>query len=138
MDRFHSIQAFVRVAQTTSFAEAARQLGVSKSVISTRVAQLEEFVNVPLFLRTTRSVRLTEGGRKFFVECEQWVGRAAEIVDQMREMNGAQTGLLRVHALPGFVLGSFGRLIGDFQDRYPGITLDLVISDAVIDPVREG
>ena len=54
MDTFRSIEAFVRVAETQSFAEAARQLGVAKSVVTTRVQQLEEFVSASLFHRTNR------------------------------------------------------------------------------------
>ena len=65
MDRFRSIEAFVRVAESQSFAEVARQLRVSKSVITTRVQQLEDFVGAPLFHRTTRNVRLSEIGQTF-------------------------------------------------------------------------
>jgi len=66
MDRFLSIEAFVRVAQTQSFAEAARQLRVSKSVVTTRVQQLEEMLGGSLLHRTTRAVRLSEMGQAFF------------------------------------------------------------------------
>ena len=59
MDRFLSIEAFVRVAETRSFAEAARQLGVTNSVVTHRVQQLERFIEAPLFHRRDRkSTRL--------------------------------------------------------------------------------
>src|SRR3970282_1907920 len=58
MDTFRGIEAFVRVAETQSFAEAARQLCVAKSVVTTRVQQLEQFVSAALFHRTTRSVQI--------------------------------------------------------------------------------
>ncbi|MFP3249530.1 MAG: LysR family transcriptional regulator, partial [Paraburkholderia sp.] len=51
MDRFLSIEAFVRVAEASSFVEAARQLGVTSSVVTNRIQQLEKFVNAPLFHR---------------------------------------------------------------------------------------
>ena len=60
VDRFLMIEAFVRVAEARSFAEAARQIGVSNSVVSARVQALESFVNAPLFHRNTRRVRLSE------------------------------------------------------------------------------
>ena len=63
MDRFQSMEAFVRVAQCRSFAEAARQLRVARSVITTRVRQLEDFVGAPLFHRTTRTVRLRKSAK---------------------------------------------------------------------------
>ena len=138
MDRLQGIEAFVRVAQTSSYAEAARLLGVSKSVVSTRIQQLELSNGTPLLVRNTRSVSLAQAGQACYEECAQVVGRATELVDQMRDLSCAPSGVLKVHALPGFVLGHFGDLVGRFQDAYPAITLDLVIRDAVIDPVREG
>lgn len=138
MDRLQGIEAFVRVAQTSSYAEAARLLGVSKSVVSTRIQQLELSNGTPLLVRNTRSVSLSQAGQAFYEECAQVVGRATELVDQMRDLSCAPSGVLKVHALPGFVLGHFGDLVGRFQNDYPAITLDLVISDAVIHPVREG
>lgn len=138
MDRFLSIEAFVRVAQTQSFAEAARQLRLSKSVVTTRVQQLEDFLGSPLFHRTTRSVRLSETGLVFFRDCQELVQRSQDVVDQMREVRGRPAGLLRVHALTGFVLGHMAQLLHRFQDRYPEIQLDVYVSDAVIDPVKQG
>src|SRR5438552_12929451 len=138
MDRFLSIEAFVRVAQTQSFAEAARQLRLSKSVVTTRVQQLEELLGGPLFHRTTRAVRLSGMGQTVFRDCNDLVTRTTEIVDQMREVRGTPAGLLRVHALTGFVLGHLAELLREFQERYPEIMLDLFVSDAVIDPVKQG
>lgn len=138
MDRFLSIEAFVRVAQTQSFAETARQMNLSKSVISTRVQQLEDFVGSPLFHRTTRSVRLTDIGQVVYQDCAALVCRANELIDQMRELGGAPSGLLRVHALPGFVIGHFAQTIRQFQDRHPEITLDIVVDDAIVDPIKAG
>jgi len=138
MDRYLSIEAFVRVAQAQSFSEAARQLRLSKSVVTTRVQQLEELLGGPLFHRTTRAVRLSEMGQAFFRDCHELVTRTNEIVDQMREVRGSPAGLLRIHALTGFVIGHLGQMLREFQERYPEITLDLFVSDAVIDPVKEG
>ena len=57
MDRLDCMEAFVRVAQSKSFIKAAEQLNVTRSVISTRIQQLEKSINAPLFHRSTRSVR---------------------------------------------------------------------------------
>jgi DNA-binding transcriptional LysR family regulator len=138
MDRFVAIDAFVRVAETESFAEAARQLRVSRSVVSTRIQQLEEFVGAPLFHRNTRNVRLSDLGHSFLGDCAELVGRTNAVVDEMREVATSPAGRLRVHALPGFVLGHLARLLQEFQARYPRIALDLIVNDAVLDPVKEG
>lgn len=138
MDRLQNIETFVRVAQTQSFAEAARQLRVSKSVVTTRIKQLEDYLGAPLFHRSTRVVRLSELGQAFLRDCTELVGRASDIVDQMRDVRGKASGTLRVHALTGFVLGHFGALLRDFQATYPDIRLELTVSDAVVDPVKAG
>ena len=138
MDRFLSIEAFVRVAQAQSFAEAARQLRLSKSVVTTRVQQLEELLGGPLFHRSTRAVRLSEMGQAFFRDCSELVSRTNELVDQMQEVRGLPAGLLRVHAVTGFVLGHLSKLLTEFQERYPEIQLDLFVNDAVIDPIKQG
>ena len=138
MDRFLAIDAFVRVAESQSFAEAARQMRVSRSVVTTRIQQLEAFVGAPLFHRNTRSVRLSDLGHSFLRDCTELVGRTNEVVDQMREVTTSPVGRLRVHALPGFVLGHLTLLLREFQARYPRIVLDLIVNDAVLDPVKEG
>ena len=138
MDRFLVIEAFVRVAETRSFAEAARQMRISRSAVTERVQQLEAFVGAPLFVRNTRNVRLSELGQTFLHECSELVGRTDEVVNQMREVTTSPVGRLRVHALPGFVLGHLATLLQEFQARYPQIVLDIVVNDAAIDPVKEG
>src|SRR6266705_1514886 len=105
MDRFLSIQAFVRVAETRSFAEAARQLDLAPSVITVRIKQLEDYVRAPLFHRTTRHVRLSEVGETYYKECAELVARIESITDSMRETMGSPAGVLRVLALPGLMLG---------------------------------
>lgn len=138
MDRFLSIEAFVRVAETSSFAEASRQLGVTSSVVTNRIQQLEKFVNAPLFHRSTRHVRLSEVGEAFYRECAEVVGRVNELTDQMRELRATPTGRLRIQMLPGFALGHFGAPLAEFNRRYPGIQLDVIVNDRVVDPIEEG
>src|SRR5574337_963019 len=138
MDRFLVIEAFVRLAETRSFAEAARQMRVSRSVLTERIQQLESFVGAPLFVRNTRSVRLSELGHTFLHECTEIVGRTDEVVNQMREVTTSPVGRLRVYALTGFVLGHLAGMLQEFQARYPQIVLEIVVNDAAIDPVKEG
>ena len=138
MDRFAAIDTFVRVAESRSFSEAARQMRVSRSVVTARIQQLEEFVGAPLFHRNTRSVRLSELGQTFLRDCSDLIGRTNDVVEQMREVTTSPVGRLRVHALPGFVLGHLARVLQEFQARYPQIVLDMIVSDAAIDPVKEG
>jgi DNA-binding transcriptional LysR family regulator len=138
MDRFSAIDTFVRVAESRSFAEAARQMRLSRSVVTARIQQLESFVGAPLFHRNTRSVQLSELGLTFLRDCADLVGRTNEVVNQMREVTTSPSGRLRVHALPGFVLGHLAHVLQEFQARYPQIVLDMIVNDVAIDPVKEG
>lgn len=138
MDLLLNIEAFVRVAQTQSFSEAARQLRVARSVVTTRIKQLEEHVGTPLFHRSTRMVRLTETGQAFVRDSTDLVTRSQELFAQMREARGKPIGTLRIHALTGFVLDRFASILQSFQETYPEIRLQVSVSDEVVDPVAAG
>lgn len=138
MDRYLSIEAFVTAAETENFSEAARRLNVSKSVVTTRIQQLESYVGAPLFHRNTRNIQLSEVGEAFLADCTDLLSRTSDLVDQMRQARGTIAGRLRVHALPGLVLGHLASYLREFQDLYPGVELDLVVNDTVVDPVKAG
>lgn len=138
MDRLLSLEAFVRVAESNSFAAAAEQLGVSRSVISNRIQQLEKHVNAPLFHRSTRHVRLSELGEAFYADCAKVVGQVNDLTDNMRERKAMLGGRLRIHMLPGYAVPHFAPLLAEFTRQYPDIQLDIVVGDRVVDPVEEG
>lgn len=138
MDRLQNIETFVRVAQTQSFAEAARQLRVANSVVTTRIKHLEDYLGAALFHRSTRVVRLSEMGQAFLRDCTELVGRANDLVDQMRDVRAAPSGVLKLHALPGFVLGHLAQVLREFQELYPQISIELSVSDTAVDPIKEG
>ena len=138
MDRLQNIETFVRVAQAQSFTEAARQLRVSRSVVTARIKHLEEHVGAPLFHRSTRMVRLTETGQLFLRESAELVAQANDLVEQMRGSHEAPTGTLRLHALTGLVLGHLPSLLDAFQQRFPDIKIELSVSDTIVDPTSAG
>lgn len=138
MDRLQTIEAFVAVADSGSFAAAAQQLRVAKSVVTARVQQLEEYVGASLLHRTTRSVRLTELGLAYVKDCAELLSKSNGLLDEMRKTQNSPEGKLRIHALPGFVLGHLAVELQEFQLLHPDINLDLFVSDTVIDPVKEG
>ena len=81
MDRLQTIEAFVAVAHSGSFASAAQQLRVAKSVVTARVQQLEEYIGAPLLHRTTRSVRLTELGQAYVKDCSELLSKSNGLLD---------------------------------------------------------
>jgi DNA-binding transcriptional LysR family regulator len=138
MDRLLSVEAFVRVAETGNFAKAALQLGVTRSVISHRIQQLEQFINAPLFHRSTRHVRLSDVGETYYKECSDMVANFNSLTEHMRELRAKPTGKLRIQMLPGFAIGHFGRMMAEFNRLYPDIEIDVVVNDRVVDPIEEG
>jgi DNA-binding transcriptional LysR family regulator len=138
MDKFQCIQAFVRVAETRSFVEAARQLNVTPSVITSRVKQLEAYVQSPLFHRSTRAVVLAEAGVNSLEDCADLVSRLDSTMERMRLMKTTPTGILRLQVLPGFALGHLGFALKDFGAQYPHIELDITVSDVAVNPVDKG
>ena len=137
VERFLCLQAFVRVAETQNFSNAARQLGLCPSVVSSRIKQLEKYVQASLFHRSTRMVVLSEVGHAVFEECADLVTRMELVTDRMRLAHGSLAGTLRIQVLPGFASGHFGRALKDFCDTYPDISLDVVVSDKMVNPAEE-
>lgn len=138
MDRFLCVQAFVRVAQRRSFAEAARQLGVAPSVVTNRVKKLEKHVKAPLFHRSTRNVSLSEAGKAYFEECVELVDRFEAVTQQMQVRHENPSGSLRLHVLPEFALGHLSCALKEFREAHPYIDLDITVSDIPVNPVDEG
>ncbi|MCJ8206778.1 LysR family transcriptional regulator [Pseudomonas sp. RGM2987] len=138
MDRLLSTEAFVRVAQTGSFTKAAEQLGVTRSVVTLRVQQLEKFINAALFHRSTRQVRLSDVGESYFQECADMIASFHGLTEKMRHQSSNLIGQLRVQVLQGFAIGHLGSLLAKFTKQYPDVDFDVVVNDRVIGPIEEG
>lgn len=138
MDLFASMEAFCRVVETGSLGKAAQRMGVAKSMVATRVQQLERRFGVALFHRSTRAMKLSEAGQKYYADCAELVARAQELGSHPYEDQAALTGRLAVQVLPGFALGHFSLALVDFSAQHPGVTFDIVVSDKLVDPVNEG
>jgi DNA-binding transcriptional LysR family regulator len=114
-----------------------RQIGVTPSVITSRIKQLERFAQATLFHRSTRKVAPSEVGALFFEECTDLLARADSLTDRMRLVEGTPLGLLRVQVLPSFALG-LGRALKHFSLGYLHINLDITVSDLAVNPIDEG
>ncbi|MEI6559749.1 MAG: LysR family transcriptional regulator [Rhodospirillaceae bacterium] len=138
MDRHAAMIAFVRVAETRSFSEAARRLRTSKSVISRQVAALETDLGVRLFHRTTRSLTLTEAGQGY---CEK-VGRILADIEEanlsVTRLQAAPRGRLRVNAPMSFGFRHLAPALPEFLKRYPEVEIDITMNDRFVDLVEEG
>ncbi|MGJ4901591.1 LysR family transcriptional regulator [Bradyrhizobium sp. HKCCYLS2058] len=138
MDKLSSLRAFVKVVESGSFAEAGRQLRLSRSAISKYIGELEQSLGVQLIVRTTRHASPTETGQRYF---ERAVSILAELdaADQaVSQSQAAPRGLLRVNAPMSFGTMRLGPVVADFMARYPELQLQIVLSDDLLDPVQDG
>jgi len=138
MDRVAAAELFVRVVDAGSFSEAARQLQRTPSAVSKAVAAFEDHLGVRLLQRTTRKLSLTGEGRQFYERCRAAIGELEEAERAVRDSADAPRGLLRVTAPVTFCHYQLAGLLPDFLARYPGIRLDLDVTDRLVDLVEEG
>jgi len=135
---FQQLQAFVAVARHRSFSGAARELGVSRSAVSQAVRQLEEQLRVVLLARTTRSVSLTDAGRRLLDGAGPALGQALATMTEVSAQPGEAVGRLRL-SVPGtavpFVIEP---VLPRFRTRHPRIEVEVAIEERLVDIVAEG
>jgi DNA-binding transcriptional LysR family regulator len=135
---FAQLQAFLAVAQRRSFSGAARDLGVSRSAVSQSVRQLEEQLRVVLLVRTTRSVALTDAGRRLVEGARPAVGQVQAVLTGVSAKPGEVVGRLRLsvpHAAVPFVITP---VLSTFRARHPRVELEVAVEDRLVDIVAEG
>jgi LysR family transcriptional activator of dmlA len=120
---------FVRVATSSSFADAARQLDVSPAAVTRRIAAIEASLGVRLLSRTTRSVRLTDDGELFLARARDIVHRMDEAEEEIRARRSSPSGLLRISAPISFGRRHIAPIVADFARIYPDVAVKLYLSD---------
>ena len=129
---------FAKVVDTRSFTAAGRALGLPKSTVSRKVAQLEERLGVRLLRRTTRKLSLTEVGAAFYERCAHISTEIDEAEQAITRMYDLPHGLLRVAAPHGFGPTLMVGLLDEFLTRHPQIDLELVFTGGKVDLLGEG
>lgn len=138
MDRFQSMQVFVRVAETGGFAEAARQLHLSAPAVTRAVAALEDVIGSRLFVRTTRSVKLTATGVRYLEDCKRILAEVAEADATAAGIYGTPTGTLTVTASVMFGQLYILPILTEYLDTYPDVTGRTLFVDRITNIVDEG
>jgi DNA-binding transcriptional LysR family regulator len=132
------IEAFLRVAARKSFSAAAADLGVSPSAISQTIKALEARVGAPLFMRTTRSVSLTQAGEMFHARAAPAFAGLSDAYEAARNLGGRAAGRLRINLMRGAIQPLFGPILAGFIDEYPDIELEIFADDALSDLTAGG
>lgn len=127
---------FVKVVETGSFSEAARQLSVS-SAVSRSISRLEHALATRLLQRTTRKLRLSEGGEEVFKRCQEMVNAARSVMEVSGQFTHEAEGLVRV-SVPKAV----GRFVvhphmPEFLRRYPKVDVQLILEDRHVDLIDD-
>lgn len=138
MDRFENLQTFVRLVEAGSITSVADQLGLAKSAVSRRLAELEEHLGVQLFRRTTRRLNLTESGRGFYERCQRILADLEEAEQAVAQAHGTLSGTLRVAVPQSFGVLHLGPAIGTFACAHPRVHIDLDLNDRQVDLVADG
>ncbi|WEY41219.1 LysR family transcriptional regulator [Paraburkholderia sp. SUR17] len=137
MDNLNGIVAFVRTAETLSFVEAGRKLGISASAVGKAIAKLEASLGVRLFHRTTRRVSLTHEGQHFHERCHRILEELRDAEAMLSKAAQTPRGRLRV-SLPVIGYRFLLPVLPAFSARYPDVELDLDFNDRIVDVVEGG
>jgi DNA-binding transcriptional LysR family regulator len=138
MDRLASMETFIRVVETGSFSGAARQLRVGQPAVSKTIAQLEGYLGVKLFTRSTRGLAPTEAGLGYFERAKRSIEEADEAEMAARGAGTGLKGRLRICAAVTFARIHLIPLLPRFIAEHPELDLEVVLDDRQIDLVQEG
>lgn len=137
LDRIDCIISFVRVVERGSFSAVAKERGSTQPTISKQINALEEYLDVQLFLRSTRRVNLTPEGQQFYLHCLNLLevfSQAESSVGKRQEPAGA----LRVNCSTAFGQQIIIPILQRFLVKYPAISVNLTMADYYINLVEEG
>jgi len=138
MDKFVEMQTFAAVVDAGSFVKAANALAMSKAAVSRYVGDLETRLGVRLLQRTTRRLSLTEEGHVFHARCKDLLAEIDEAEAEITSRTDDPSGLVRVNAPVTFGILHLAPLWGEFRLLHPRVTLDITLSDRIVDLVDEG
>lgn len=135
---FADLHLLTVLAQTRSYTQAARRLGVSKASVSMRIAELERSAGMPLVRRTTRSVGLTEVGQQLVDDTDAAFQRIDQSFARIKDLAGSPRGLVRVTAPVALGRQHIAATLPAFFARYPEVRIELDLNDRFVNLAQEG
>jgi DNA-binding transcriptional LysR family regulator len=138
MIKLDGVATYVAVAEAGSISGAARRLGLAKSVVSERIAELERSLGARLIQRTTRKSSLTEDGQAFLVRARRIVDEVSDASAELAERRGTLSGPLRLAGPVGFGSLHLGPALYPFLAAHPQIELSLDLDDRFVDVAADG
>lgn len=138
MMKLDGIAAFVAAVDEASISAASRRLGLAKSVVSERLAELERTLGVTLLQRSTRRLTLTSAGQSLLPRAQRILREVEEAAGELDATSGKLAGPLRISAPVGFGILHLGPAITRFLGDHPDIELSLELDDSFIDAATGG
>lgn len=138
MDRISRVEVFLEVVRQRGFTGAGQVLGMTGSAVSKQFGNLEKYLGVKLFHRTTRQVSLTEEGTLYFERASRALDDLAEAKAMLQERKVKPTGLLKVNLPMSFGLAYLSEPIAAFAEAYPEVEMEVTFDDREIDLIAEG
>lgn len=132
------VSVFLAVAEAKSFRGAAERLGVTRSAVSQAIRRMEDRMGVALVQRTTRSVSLTEAGVQLHERVAPAIAEIELALDNAQDRDARPTGLLRLAVSSIAERFISGPLLASFAHAYPGVQVDITVTDEEFDIVAEG
>lgn len=137
MTNLEDLAVFVRIAAAGSLSDAARDLGISLTVVSKRLVRLEQALSVRLVNRSSRRVSLTDDGHNLLPRAREILIRVEEAEAALHARSTEASGILRITATVAFSSGQIAPRLGRFLARNPDLRIQLLSTDAMIDIVRD-
>ncbi len=138
MNLLRGMTIFIGVVEAGTMAGAAKTLGVSATVVSSWIAQLEDTLGVRLLQRTTRRTQITQEGREYYHRCKQILADIEEAGEAVTVGRSRPRGMLRISAPVALGRKLVAPFIPAYKQRYPEVRIELVLSDRTVDLEDEG
>ncbi|WP_413283110.1 LysR family transcriptional regulator [Vibrio sp. MA40-2] len=138
IEQLKSMVVFAHTVEQGSFSAAARQVGLSRTVVSYHIKKLEGSLGVKLINRSTRSLSLTEAGKAYYDSCRVITEQANLAQQKMDNFKNEPQGLLKITCPVNVGLQLIVPALNEFKERFPKIDLDVMLSDDVINIIQEG
>ena len=138
MDKLISMQVFEKVAKHNSFSAAARDMGLSKAMVSKHIASLENSLDVLLLNRTTRRLSLTESGAAYLERLKNILADIEETELAVSTLSSEPRGTLKLSAPTSFGSFHLARAIGGYKQIYPDVHIEMILTERLHDLVEDG